>query len=111
MNDDEFLEFLNTAVPNNHNIFKYLMVTRNKLRQHKRIAIAVSGGSDSSCIPMWKVHETANCRKEIWRAALMLNSVLTKEAIASLGFATMCKLENRRIPNGTYGGVGGRLFN
>jgi len=47
MNYDEFLEFLNTAVPNNHNIFKYLMVTRNKLCQHKRIAVSVSGGSDS----------------------------------------------------------------
>jgi len=40
-------------------------------------------------IPKWKVHELANCRKGIWRAALMLNSVLTKEVIASLGYITM----------------------
>ena len=47
MSDDEFLKFLDTAVPLNHNIFKYLMVTRNKLRLHRRIAVSVSGGSDS----------------------------------------------------------------
>ena len=40
-------------------------------------------------IPEWKVHEMANCRKGIWRAAFMLNSVLTKKIIASLGFMTM----------------------
>jgi len=50
MNDDEFVYLLNNSVPNNHNIFKYLMVTRNKLRQYKRIAISVSGGSDSDII-------------------------------------------------------------
>jgi len=50
MRDDEFLNFLNSAVPNNHNIFKYLMVTRNKLRQHTHIAVSVSGGSDSDCV-------------------------------------------------------------
>ena len=47
MTDNEFLKFLNTAVPNNLNIYKYLMVTRNKLRQHQRIAVSVSGGSDN----------------------------------------------------------------
>jgi 3'-phosphoadenosine 5'-phosphosulfate sulfotransferase (PAPS reductase)/FAD synthetase len=47
MTDNEFLIFLNAAVPNNLNIYKYLMVTRNKLRQHQRIAVSVSGGSDS----------------------------------------------------------------
>jgi len=40
-------------------------------------------------LPEWKVHELANCRKGIWRAALMLNSVLTKEVIASLGVISM----------------------
>jgi len=50
VNDNEFVKFLNNEVPNNNNIFKYLMVTRNKLRQHKRIAVSVSGGSDSDCI-------------------------------------------------------------
>ena len=40
-------------------------------------------------IPKWKVHELANCRKGTWRAALMLNSLLTNKEIASLGFMTM----------------------
>ena len=47
MSDSEFVAFLDKDVPLNHNIFKYLMVTRNKLRQHNKIAISVSGGSDS----------------------------------------------------------------
>ena len=40
-------------------------------------------------LPEWKVHEMANCRKGTWRAALMLNSVLTKQEIVRLGFMTM----------------------
>ena len=40
-------------------------------------------------LPAWKVHEFANCRKGVWRAALMLNAVLTKEVIASRGYITM----------------------
>ena len=40
-------------------------------------------------MPKWKVHEMANCRKGIWRAALMLNSVLTKQEIANLGYISM----------------------
>jgi group II intron reverse transcriptase/maturase len=40
-------------------------------------------------LPDWKVHEMANCRKGIWRAAIMLNSVLTNKEIASLGFTSM----------------------
>jgi len=40
-------------------------------------------------LPEWKVHEFANCRKGIWRAALMLNAVLTNEVIVSLGYMTM----------------------
>ena len=40
-------------------------------------------------IPEWRVHEMANCRKGIWRAAIMLNSVLTNKEIASLGFMSM----------------------
>ena len=47
MTDKEFAKFIDSEVPENHNILKYLMVTRNKLRLHKRIAISVSGGSDS----------------------------------------------------------------
>ena len=40
-------------------------------------------------LPKWKVHEMANCRKGVWRSALMLNSVLTKQEIASLGYISM----------------------
>ena len=40
-------------------------------------------------MPKWKVHEMANCRKGVWRSALMLNSVLTKQEIASLGYISM----------------------
>jgi hypothetical protein len=40
-------------------------------------------------IPEWKVHELANCRKGVWRAALMLNAVLTNKEIARLGYTTM----------------------
>jgi len=40
-------------------------------------------------LPQWKVHEMANCRKGIWRASVMLNSVLTNKEIVNLGFMTM----------------------
>ena len=40
-------------------------------------------------MPKWKVHEMANCRKGIWRSALMLNSVLTRQEITSLGYISM----------------------
>ena len=40
-------------------------------------------------ISKWKVQEMANCRKGAWRAALMLNSVLTDKTIAELGFLTL----------------------
>lgn len=40
-------------------------------------------------LPRWKVKEMANCRKGIWRASVMLNSVLTNKEIASQGFMTM----------------------
>jgi group II intron reverse transcriptase/maturase len=40
-------------------------------------------------LPKWKVHEMANCRKGIWRASVMLNSVLTNKEIASLGYISM----------------------
>jgi predicted signal transduction protein with EAL and GGDEF domain len=40
-------------------------------------------------IPEWKVHELANYRKSVWRAPVMLNSVLTNKEIVSLGFMTM----------------------
>ena len=41
-------------------------------------------------LPEWKVHELANCRKGVWRAAAMLNSVLTKTIIVDrLGYPSM----------------------
>ncbi len=40
-------------------------------------------------LPEWKVHEMANCRKGVWRASIMLNSVLTNKEIARRGYMTM----------------------
>ena len=40
-------------------------------------------------MPEWKVHELSNCRKGIWRSAIMLNSVLTNKIIVSLGYMSM----------------------
>jgi group II intron reverse transcriptase/maturase len=40
-------------------------------------------------LPKWKVHEMANCRKGVWRASVMLNSVLTNKEIAGQGYITM----------------------
>ena len=40
-------------------------------------------------MPEWVVHEMANCRKGIWRAAKMLNRALTNKEIASQGFILM----------------------
>ena len=40
-------------------------------------------------IPKWKVTEMANCRKGVWRASIMLNSVLTNKEIAGLGYMSM----------------------
>lgn len=40
-------------------------------------------------LPEWKMHEVANCRKGTWRAAIMLNSILTNKVIASLGYMSM----------------------
>lgn len=38
----------------------------------------------------WKVHEMANCRKVVWRVAIMLNFVLTKKIIVDrLGYPSM----------------------
>jgi 3'-phosphoadenosine 5'-phosphosulfate sulfotransferase (PAPS reductase)/FAD synthetase len=47
VNDKEFAEFLNNSVPMNLNIQKYMMVTRNKLREYERITVSYSAGSDS----------------------------------------------------------------
>lgn len=40
-------------------------------------------------LPEWKVHELANSRKGYWRMARVLNSVITKEIIARLGYISM----------------------
>ena len=41
-------------------------------------------------LPEWRVHEMANCRKGTWRAALMLNSALTKDVLVRrLGYPSM----------------------
>ena len=40
-------------------------------------------------LPDWKVHELANCRKGIWRAAAMLNQILTNKEIARQGYITL----------------------
>jgi 3'-phosphoadenosine 5'-phosphosulfate sulfotransferase (PAPS reductase)/FAD synthetase len=49
MNDSEFTALLEKA-PLNLNIQKYLMVTRLKLRQYRRIVVSYSGGSDSDIV-------------------------------------------------------------
>ena len=40
-------------------------------------------------LPDWKVYELANCRKGIWRAAMMLNQILTNKEIARQGYVTL----------------------
>ena len=40
-------------------------------------------------IPEWKVHELANCRKGTWRAALMLNQILSNKEIARQGYVSL----------------------
>ena len=37
----------------------------------------------------WRLHEMANCRKGTWRAALMLNSVLTNEWVVNEGWISL----------------------
>lgn len=41
------------------------------------------------CMPEWKVYELANCRKGVWRSAIMLNSVLSNKIIVNLGYMSM----------------------
>ena len=41
-------------------------------------------------LPEWEVHEMANCRKGTWRAAMMLNTALTKTIIVDrLGYPSL----------------------
>ena len=40
-------------------------------------------------LPEWVVREIANCRKGIWRSALVLNRALTNKEIANLGYMSL----------------------
>ena len=40
-------------------------------------------------LPDWNIHELANCRKGTWRAALMLNQILTNKEIVRQGYITL----------------------
>ena len=40
-------------------------------------------------LPDWVVFEIANCRKGIWRSALVLNQALTNKEIANLGYISL----------------------
>ena len=62
VNDKEFREFMSDAVPMNVNIQKYLMVTRIKLREYRRVAVSYSGGSDSDVmLDMIELVKPDNC--------------------------------------------------
>lgn len=47
MTDEEFSNFIDNKVPDNPTIIKYLITTRNKLKEFKNILVSYSGGSDS----------------------------------------------------------------
>lgn len=47
MTDEEFAGFIDSKVPDNPAIIKYLITTRNKLKEFKNILVSYSGGSDS----------------------------------------------------------------
>ena len=64
MDDKNFLEFLYNDVPANHNIQKYMMVTRNKLREYGRIAVSYSGGSEYE--KKNKMKSTSLKSKRVW---------------------------------------------
>ena len=40
-------------------------------------------------LPDWVVFELANCRRGIWRSAMVLNQALTNKVIASLGYPSL----------------------
>ena len=40
-------------------------------------------------LPDWMVHELPNCRKGIWRAAIMLNNILINKEIARQGYISL----------------------
>ena len=70
-------------------------------------------------IPVWKAFEYANSRKGYWHIAnsWILSKTLTITFFENAGLLSLSSvyfnlyLTNRRMPNGTYGGVRGRLVN
>jgi group II intron reverse transcriptase/maturase len=70
-------------------------------------------------IPSWKAWEHANTRKGYWHTSnsWILACVLTNAYFVQAGFVCLSDvygnlvLTNRRMPNGTYGGVRGRQKN
>ncbi len=40
-------------------------------------------------LPEWVVFEIANCRKGIWRSALVINQALTNKELANLGYMSL----------------------
>lgn len=80
MNDKDFEQFLNNSAPLNLNIQKYMIVTRNKLREHGRIAVSVSGGSDSDImtdmIELVKPHECGEIRYIFFNTGLEYDTTL-----------------------------------
>ena len=53
-----------------------------RVRTRYRILLALH-------LEVWQAHKIANCRKGTWRAAGMLNAVLSKEILARLGYPSM----------------------
>ena len=66
-------------------------------------------------VPEWAIHKLAYTRKGPTRISSMLNTVLTDKYLYNVGFTPALEyyvktssLMNRRVPNGTHGGVRGR---
>ena len=71
-------------------------------------------------IPKWQAWAVSNCRKAYWHMSRNghIQRAISKERLAQAGYMSILDQYeslhlrlNRRIPNGTYGGVGGRLLN
>ena len=71
-------------------------------------------------IPKWQAWAVSNCRKAYWHMSRNghIQRAISKERLAQAGYMSILDQYeslhlrlNRRIPNGMYGGVGGRLLN
>ena len=71
-------------------------------------------------IPKWQAWALSNCRKAYWHMSRNghIQRAISKERLAQAGYMSILDQYeslhlrlNRRIPNGMYGGVGGRLLN